>query len=407
MGKYFYVGVTRQKERVNGVVDAPDEIEAKLRLRSMQIRPISISLEKPSKLKTINLNEITIGSPVNLKGMIVFTRQFSSLIDAGIPIVQCLGILFEQEKRPIFKKVLGKIKEDIEGGAGLAESLSKWPNIFSEFFIRVAEAGEMSGTLDTAIRRIGVQLEKLGRLKAKVVGAMVYPGITMFVAVIVLIFLLVKVIPEVAKLYGESNAKLPDITIMVLNLSQAVQNNVLTIIGSIVGFVAFIVALAKWKKFRKYWDPIAIRIPLFGPLIQKSAIARFARTMATLISSGVPMLTAFEICTKLMSNFAIRDNIQRAAAAVAEGKSMASGLAVKGIFPAMVIHMVNIGEMTGKLDELLAKVADIYDEEVDEAVSNLTGLLNPAMVVIVGIMIAFLLIAMYLPIFQLADKVAG
>jgi type IV pilus assembly protein PilC len=412
MPKFYYSGVTRQRENVNGVLDVPDELEARMKLRAMQIRPTTLTQKAPGSFAGFNFAALksvggTSGVTIPLKSLVVFTRQFSSLIDSGVPIVQCLNILAEQERRAGFKRVLTKIKEDIESGAGLAESLQKHPKCFSEFFVRVVEAGEMSGTLDTAVRRVGAQLEKLGRLKAKVIGAMIYPGATMVIAIIVLIFLLVKVIPEIAKLYTDSNAKLPDITLAVLALSRWVQDNFLLIIFGLVASGLSVVVLSRSPGFRKHWDPIALKIPLFGGLIQKSAIARFSRTMSTLVSSGVPLLTAFDICAKLMSNLAIRGNIERASASVAEGKTMAAGLAVKGIFPPMVIHMVNIGEMTGKLDELLAKVADIYDDEVDDAVSNLTGLINPVMIIVVGIMIAFLLVAMYLPIFQLADKVAG
>lgn len=418
---FKYSGVTRTQKPVSGVVEATDEIEAKLKLRAMQIRPISLvagkdkkaggffgsSPAKPGQKKGLRDININIGKPIDLKGLVVFTRQFSSLIDSGVPVVQCLDILHQQEKRPAFKNVLLTLKTDIESGSGLAQALSRHPKVFSEFFVRIVEAGEVSGTLDAALKRVGIQLERLGKLKAKVIGAMTYPAITLVVAVVVLMFLLIKVVPEISKMYGDNNAKLPELTIMVLNLSNWVQTYYLHIVG------AFAVAIMGWpflykvKGFRKYFDPFVLRVPGFGGLIKKSSIARFTRTMATLVASGVPLIGAFEICLRLMTNLAIKDVIQKAMIAVTEGKSIAQGLATKELFPPMVIHMVNIGEMTGKLDELLTKVADIYDEEVDNAVSALTGLIQPIMIVCVGGIIAFLLLAMYLPIFQLAEKVTG
>jgi type IV pilus assembly protein PilC len=402
--------MTRNREQVSGTVDAQDLIEAKMRLRAMQIRPSVLSESKSTSLFQFDikkLNEITIGNIIDLKGIMVFTRQFSSLIDAGVPVVQCLDILAAQEKNKLFKKVLEKVKADVEAGSGLADALSKHPKAFSDLFVRIVEAGELSGTLDKALRRVGMQLEKLGRIRSKVIGALLYPTITIIVAIGVLIFLLVKVIPEISKLYTQNAAKLPAITLNVLALSKWVQDNFYLMMLTLAGIFVGAVLLYRQPRFREVWDPFFIRVPLFGPLIRKASIARLSRTMSTLLSSGVPLLTAFDICIRLMSNAAVRDSVRRAAASVQEGKTIAAGLAVGGIFPPMVIHMVNIGEMTGKLDELLSKVADIYDDEVDDAVGALTGLLQPALIVGVGVVIAFLLLSMYLPIFQLADKMGG
>jgi type IV pilus assembly protein PilC len=408
--KYYYTGVTRQREQVNGVVDAVDEIEAQMKLRAMQIRPTEISESKATAMFSLSLSglgNLSLGPPIDLKGMLVFTRQFSSLIDSGIPVVQALDILWDQERRPAFKKVLGRIKTDIESGQGLGDALKKHPKAFSEFFVRIVESGEVSGTLDLALRRIGIQLEKLGRLRSKVYNAMLYPCITVVVAIGVLIFLLVKVIPEITKLYTESAAKLPDITMMVLALSNWFQSYwgyvLLFLMATVIGFMM----IYKLPGFRLVFDPFILRVPLFGALIKKAEVARFTRTMATLVGTGVPLLTAFEICEKLMSNNAVKKSVRTAAAYVQEGKTIAQGLKADGIFPPMVTHMVGIGEMTGKLDDLLGKVSDIYDEEVDDAVSNLTGLIQPALIVVVGALIAFMMMAMYLPIFQLAEKVTG
>lgn len=408
--KFYYVGVTRQKEQVSGSVDAADEIEAGMKLRAMQIRPLKLSEGKPSFLEfsLSSLGDMSLGSPVDLKGLMIFTRQFSSLIDAGIPVVQCLGILSDQEKRTVFKKILVRIKSDIEGGTSLAEALAKNPRVFNDFFVRIVEAGEISGTLDVALRRVGAQLEKLGRLRAKVISALTYPTMTVIIAFFVLIFLLVKVIPGITKLYSETpGATLPELTIMVLDLSKWVQANYSLLLFSAFGLIFGFAFVYRLPSFRSVWDPFIIRTPLFGSLILKSEVAKLSRTLGTLIGTGVPLLTAFEIVARLCNNGTVREAVQRASRYVSEGKNIAQGLAEKNLFPPMVVHMVGIGEMTGKLDELLGKVADIYDDEVDDAVGKITGMLQPALIVVVGILIAFLMIAMYLPIFQMAEKISG
>ncbi|MBI4405061.1 MAG: type II secretion system F family protein [Deltaproteobacteria bacterium] len=399
--KYAYVGITRSNQKVKGEVEAHDDLEAKLKLRGMSIR--ATSLKRSSGL---NMNmQLSFGPPIDLKGLLVFTRQFSSLIDAGVPVVQGLDILAQQEKRPGFKSILLKVKEDIESGGSLADALSKHPKVFNEMFVRIVEAGEVAGSLDEAFRRLGTQIEKLDRLRAKVKSALMYPVMTLLVAVTVMIFLLVKVIPEISKLYGDNNAKLPELTVQVLALSSWVQANYLILIAVIVSIVVGIILLQKLPGFKRVWDPFILHIPLFGSLIKRSSIAKFTRTLATLVASGVPLLGAFDICAKIVSNLAVRSVIQGAARAVAEGKSIAVGLAKNAIFPPMVIQMVSIGESTGKLDELLLKISEIYDDEVDDAVSAITGMIQPALIILVGGIIAFLLIAMYLPIFQLAEKV--
>jgi len=409
--RYKYTGVTRQKEEVTGSIEAEDELEARARVRALEIRVLSIEEFKEAGAGQFDLNKLLkfeIGSPVKLKQLILFTRQFSSLVDSGVPIVQCLDILQMQEKpKSPLKKVLVKIKEDIESGMGLAASLEKHPRIFSEFFIRVIEAGELSGTLDKALQQIGLQLEKLAKLKSKVIGALTYPAITLVVAVGVLVFLLVKVIPEVAKLYSQGNAKMPELTVFVMGLSNWFVGNFQYLVVGGAGMFFGSIAVYQLESFRQAFDPILLKAPLFGPLILKSAVAQMTRTMATLVQAGVPLLSVFDIIIKLVKNRAINNSIQTAASFVSEGKTIAQGLNANGVFPPMLIHMINIGEMTGRLDELLAKVAAIYEDEVDDAVSALTGLLQPIIIVIVGGMIAFLLVAMYLPIFQLADKISG
>ncbi len=395
---------------MNGIVEAADEVEARMKLRAMQIRPdkLGVAVGKGFDLNLKKLLTFGLAGSVNIKGLMLFTKQFSSLLDSGVPVVQCLDILGQQETRASFKQILVKVKSDVESGGGLAEALSKHPSAFSDFFVRVVEAGEVSGTLDTSVRRIGIQLEKLGKVKSKVIGALLYPIITVIVAAGVLGFLLVKVIPEVAKLYGESSSDLPELTKFVLAFSNWFQENVGAMLAAFFVMGVGFGVLFRVPTFREGWDRLVVKLPLFGSLIRRASIARFTRTMATLVSSGVPLLNCFDICVRLTGNFAVRDILKKTSLAVQEGKSIAQGLAMGGdLFPPMVIHMVNIGEMSGKLDEMLNKVADIYDDEVDDAVSAMTGLLQPLLIVIVGVLVAFLLVAMYLPIFTLAEKVTG
>lgn len=408
--KYYYKGVTKSRDQVNGLIDATDELEAELKLRGMQIRVVSLSPNKGPAMLSLNLkslNEIYITSPVDLKSMQVFTRQFSSLIDSGIAVVQCLDILSDQEKNKVFKTILKTVKSDVETGSSLSDALGKHPKIFGQFFIRIVEAGEMSGTLDIALRRIGEQLEKLGRIRAKVIGALTYPSVTLVIAIGVMLFLLMKVVPEVTKLYSQSKASLPGLTVQVIALSDWVRVNYSLIFWGGGLSILLFGFLYRRPEFRKVFDQVILKVPIVGPLILKSEVARFARTMSTLVGAGVPLLNGFEICEKLVSNTCVKSAISRAAQFVSEGKGIAAGLAENKVFPTMVLHMVSVGEMTGRMEELLGRVADIYDDEVDDAVGNMTGLLQPILIVVVGLMIAFMMAAMYLPIFQLADKIGG
>jgi len=401
--RFNYKGKSRAREAVAGVLEAQDEFEARVKLRAMQIRPEVLTPERKN-LFSLKLN-FSMGSPVKLKQLIIFTRQFSSLIDSGVSIVQALDLLAQQETNKAFKKILIEIKTTIESGGTLSNGVSKYPNVFNEFFVRVIEAGEMSGTLDQSLKSIGIQLEKLAKLKSKVIKALTYPALTLVASIGAVIFLLIKVIPEISKLYGSN--KLPDITVAVLNFSKGFQENLSLIFGAIIVVPLGMIVLYRVSKFREFWDPIVLRIPLFGALAMRAAVARFARTLSTLVSSGVPLLAAFEICAKVISNRALRKSVEKASLGVSEGKTIVDGLGSTGYFPKMVIHMIGIGEVTGRLDELLLKIAEIYDDEVDNAVDAITNLLQPLLIMAVGGIILFLMVAMYMPIFNLGDKISG
>lgn len=402
--KFQYTGTTREKRRVKGVIDADDVVEAKLRLRSLQIKAEEIIVVTGGNNQKFSL-DIELGQTISLKGLIIFTRQFSSLIDSGVPIVQCLEILAEQDKRRKFKRTLEDIKESIESGNSLYESMGQHPKVFDQLYVSVVEAGEMSGTLDKSLRRLGVQLEKLGKLKSKVIGALIYPAITMLLALAVIPFFLLKVLPEVTKLYG--NNQLPEVTQNLMYISQWFSANLLTI-TVLCGTLLFgTIALYRMPSFREVWDPFWLQVPIFGGLTLKSAVARVSRTLGTLLESGVPLLNAFNVSERVVHNYAIKKSLRSAQEAVTEGRSIVSGLSQDKIFPAMVTHMIRIGEITGKLDDLLQKIADIYDDEVDDAVGIITTLIQPIMLIVLGGIVAFLLLAMYMPILSLAEKVAG
>lgn len=401
--KYRYRGVNKKRNTVTGFIEASNIDEAKYRLRNMDIRPYEVSKDifnSGVKLK------LSFGKAIDLKGLIVFTRQLSSLINAGVTVVMALQILAEQERRPEFKRILIHIKETIESGGGFAEALEKYTNTFSEFFVRVVEAGEVSGTLDKALVRIGQQLDKLNNIKRKVVGALIYPAITVVVAAGVITFLLAKVVPSMVELYGDVK-KLPAITQFVIAASNMVRDYYHIVLMILIGTVIGARLAYRVPKVRAVVDPILLKVPILGLLLLRSGIAIFTRTLATLVTSGVQLLTAFQICERVTSNYLLKACIRDAAASVTEGQSIAQGLAKRNVFPAMVLHMVSIGEMTGKIDDLLLKVAEIYDEEVDDAVSLMTTILQPALIVVVGGITLVIMVAIYLPIFGMSDKLGS
>jgi len=396
--KYRYKGVTRRKETVSGVLEATNIHDATRRLKDMEIRAYEVS-QDPFTSKLVLLE----GAAVNLKGLIIFTRQLSSLINSGVTIVMALQILSEQERRPAFKRILVQLKEHIESGGGFAEGLAKSPKTFDEFYVRVIEAGELSGTMDKALVRVSQQLEKLNNVRRKVIGAMIYPAITLVVAIGVVSFLLAKVVPEIVSMYPDKS-KLPAITLFVIQVSDWViaywKQVILIVTGTVVGAkMAYGVPAVKLMV-----DPILLKVPVMGLLILRSGVAIFARTLSTLVNSGVQLLAAFQICERVISNAVIKGCIRDGSTSVTEGQSIAAGLSRRNVLPPMVIHMVNIGEMTGKLDELLMKVAEIYDEEVDDAVNLMTTLLQPALIVVVGGIVLVIMVAIYMPLFSLTDN---
>jgi type IV pilus assembly protein PilC len=334
--------------------------------------------------------------------VIIFARQFSTMIDAGLPIIQCLEILYSQQNNATFKKMLKEVKESVEGGATLAEALKKFPKQFDDLFVNMIAAGEAGGILDAILRRLAAYMEKAAKLKAQVKGAMTYPIVTLIIAVLVLAVILIFVIPVFEEMFADFGGELPLPTQIVVGMSEMVKSKILYIIIAVVlGIIAF-KKFYSTEKGRDTVDELLLRIPVFGILLRKVAVAKFTRTMGTMLASGVAILEALDIVAKTAGNRAVEKAIYNVRSGIAEGRTMADPLTESGVFPPMVCQMIAVGESTGALDAMLEKIADFYDDEVDQAVENLTALIEPFMLVFLGATIGGLVVAMYLPIFKMA-----
>ena len=402
MPVFAWEGRTRQGQLKKGVVEAATEAAAMMQLRAQSIIPVSVKPKAARSGGGFNLFK----KGVKTRELVVFTRQFATMIDAGLPLVQCLDIQAEQQENKSFGETLGRVKNDVEQGSTFAESLAKHPRVFDELYVNLVTAGEIGGVLDTILNRLSAYLEKADSLKRKVKSAMVYPVTVMVVAMGVLALLLVKVIPVFEKMFKDFGGELPAPTQMVISLSNWMQHWILLILASIVAVsIAWVQARRRSPRFRYQTDAIFLKLPLFGALLRKVAVARFSRTFSTMLSSGVPILDALDICAKTSGNKVIEAGLQKVRAAIAEGKTIAEPLKAVGVFPGMVVQMIAVGEQTGAMDSMLAKLADFYDDEVDAAVDGLTSMLEPLMMVFLGGSIGTILIAMYLPIFKIAEAV--
>ena len=398
MAVYQWVGKNRNNEVKKGEMEAASENAVKAHMNRQRITPTKIK-KKPKDL----FENVSFLQPrVKQADVILFARQFSTMIDAGLPIIQCLDILCNQQANPTFQKMLKNIKESVEGGATLAEALKKFPKQFDDLFVNMIAAGEAGGILDAILRRLAAYMEKAARLKSQVKGAMTYPIVTLLIAVVVLAVILVFVIPVFEEMFADFGGELPVPTQIVVAMSEIVKSKILYII---VGIVFFSIAFKKFyatEKGRDIVDSLLLKMPVFGELIRKVAVAKFSRTMGTMLASGVAILEALDIVAKTAGNRSVEKAIYSVRSGIAEGRTMADPLEESGVFPAMVCQMIGVGESTGALDAMLEKIADFYDEEVDQAVDNLTALIEPFMLVFLGVTIGGLVVAMYLPIFKMA-----
>ncbi len=395
---YLWEGKNRNNIVQKGEMDASSEDVVRSNLNRLRITPTKIK-KKP---KDLFENVAFLQPSVTQRDVILFCRQFSTMIDAGLPIIQCMDILHAQQENATFKKMLKNIKEQVESGATLADSLKKYPQQFDDLFVNMVAAGEAGGILDTILRRLSAYMEKAARLKSQVKGAMTYPIVTMVIAVAVVAVILVFVIPVFQQMFDDMGGALPPITQIVVAMSEFVKSKIHWIV---IGIIIFIFAFKKYyktEKGRKLVDATVLKLPVFGLLIRKVSVAKFTRTMGTMLSSGVAILEALDIVAKTSGNKTVEQAIYTVRSGIAEGRTMADPLAESGVFPAMVCQMISVGESTGALDAMLEKIADFYEEEVDQAVDNLTSLIEPFMLVFLGVVIGTLVVAMYMPIFKMA-----
>jgi type IV pilus assembly protein PilC len=344
---------------------------------------------------------------IKLKDLVVFTRQFATMIDAGLPLVQCLEILSSQQDNPTFKDVLKKVKEDVEAGSTFAEALEKHPKAFNELYVNLVAAGEVGGILDTILNRLAVYIEKAQKLRKQVKSAMTYPATIVGIALVVIAVILIFVIPAFESMFADFGGALPVPTQIVINLSNFIQNYFILIVAAIFILIFVCKKIYNTKKGREIIDDWSLKLPIFGILIRKVAVAKFASTMATMISSGVPILDGLEIVRKTAGNKTIEKAIANVRTSISEGKTIAEPLTASGVFPAMVCQMIAVGEQAGALDTMLSKIADFYDDEVDESVNALTSMMEPLLMLFLGVTVGGLVIAMYLPIFKLAGAAGG
>ncbi|TFG90817.1 MAG: type II secretion system F family protein, partial [Syntrophobacterales bacterium] len=339
------------------------------------------------------------------KDIVVFARQFATMINAGLPIIQCLDLLGEEEKNKTFAKIIKAVKEDIEGGSSLSESLTKYPDIFNDLFVNLVAAGEAGGILDVILDRLSAYMEKAMELKRKVKGAMTYPITVLVVAFAVVILLLYKVVPVFEEMFSSMGSALPGPTQFLVDMSRFVQDNILYILGIIVLFVFAFKRYYKTERGRLQVDRTILKLPVFGLLLKKVAVAKFSRTLSTMMSSGVPILDGLEIVSKTAGNKVVENALMNTRKSISEGRTIAEPLSEAGIFPSMVVSMIAVGENTGALDAMLEKIADFYDSEVDVAVNALTALLEPMLMVFLGGVVGGMIVALYLPIFSMAGAV--
>ena len=383
-----------------GEIELPSREEVIGYLRRQRLVPVAV---RP-KAKDIS---ITIGSGVKTREVVIFTRQFATMINSGLPLVQSLAILAEQSDNKLFKEIIGQVQQDVESGLTLADALRKHPRVFTDLYVNMVAAGEAGGILDTILNRLAVFLEKNDALKRKIKGAMTYPAVMMLVVVASTTILLWKVVPVFATIFTDAGLALPAPTRIVLALSEFLQNYILFMLVGIVAAVFALRAYYRTSDGQLVIDRALLHFPVLGGLLRKSAVARFTRTLGTLVSSGVAILEGLEITARTSGNRVVEDAIMTSRASIAGGATIAEPLRASGVFPPMVVQMINVGEQTGGLDEMLSKIADFYDEEVDVAVSALTAVLEPIMIVVMGVLIGGMVIAMYLPMFDLINTVQG
>jgi len=403
MAVFVWEAETKRGEVKKGEMDAADEAVVRGLLRRQGLKSINVKKKPKDVLEYLPF----LKQKVKEKNVVVFARIFATMINAGLPLIQCLDLLSQQEQNKTFAKIITTVKEDIEGGSTLHDALKKHPRVFDELFVNLVAAGESGGILDVILNRLSNYMEKAMKLKSRVKSAMTYPAIVLVVAVAVVALLLVYVIPVFKKLFEGMGGQLPGPTQFLINVSEFTQSYFLFMIGFLAVFVYLFRRYYRTEKGRRTVDALVLKAPVFGPLIKKVAVAKFTRTLSTMLGSGVPILEGLSIVSKTAGNVIVESAIMKTRQSISEGRTIAEPLAETDIFPPMVVQMIAVGEATGALDAMLAKIADFYDDEVDTAVGALTTMLEPFMMVFLGVVVGGMIICMYLPIFKMAAVVAG
>ena len=398
---FIWEGTTKKNESKKGEIEATDENAVRGLLRRQGFKSIEVRKKPKDILEYLPF----LKGKIKQKNVVVFCRIFSTMINAGLPLIQCLDLLAQQEQNKAFSKIIRSIKEDIEGGTSLTNALKKYPKIFDDLFVNLIAAGEAGGILDVILERLSNYMEKAMKLKARVKGAMTYPIAVLAISISVVALLLLKVIPVFQKMFEGMGGKLPGLTQALITASEFTQKYFLFIVAIfVITYIAF-TRFYKTEKGRWIVDSLVLKAPIFGDLMKKVAVAKFSRTLSTMMSSGVPILEGLAIVSKTSGNVVVEDALLKTRQSISEGRSIAEPLAETGIFPPMVVQMISVGEATGALDSMLSKIAAFYDDEIDVAVDSMTALLEPVMMVFLGGIVGGMIIAMYLPIFKLASVV--
>lgn len=400
MQEWVWEARTRAGEVRKGVMEADSELSVQNRLKAQNLTPTRVK-KKPKEIS------ISFGSPVSEKELVVFIRQFATMIDAGLPLVQCLDLLSSQGENKAFSRILKDIKGTVEQGSTFSDALRRHPKVFDELFVNLVAAGEIGGILDTILQRLAIYIEKRVKLKRQVRSALVYPTSILVIALGVMTVLLTFVIPSFQAMFVDMGAadELPAVTQFVVDMSDFFIANILFIFGGLVLIISGVVWSYRVPAGKKFWHRFLLEVPILGPVMRKIAVSRFTRTLGTLLASGVPILDALDIVGKASGNIIVEEAIRTTADKIREGRTMSDPLMETKVFPPMVVQMIGVGEATGALDQMLNKIADFYEEEVDVAVAGLTSMLEPIMMVVIGGMVGLMLIAMYLPIFDIAGKI--
>ena len=399
MPEFIWQATSNKGEKKKGTMEAANPEAVHAALRRQGLNPTKVK----AKPKEIKISIPGFSEKVGDRDVVIFTRQFATMIDAGLPLVQCLEILSSQAENKTLGKTLDTVQNDVEGGAAFAEALEKHSKVFDQLYVNMVAAGEAGGILDTILNRLAAYMEKAMKLKAKVKSAMVYPITIMCVAVGVIAILMIFVIPKFADMFTGMGGELPTITQIVIDMSHfAASYKIFFVIGGFFGFSFLFKRYYSTLGGRRRMDGIFLRAPVIGTLVRKVTVAKFTRTLGTMLSSGVPLLDALDICAKTAGNKVVEEAVISTKEAISEGKTIAEPLEETGVFPPMVVQMISVGEATGALDAMLNKIADFYDDEVDTAVDGLTSMMEPVMMVFLGGVIGFVVIAMYLPIFKMA-----